>query len=189
VEHSELLEKLASALDRLGVRYAIVGSTASIVYGEPRFTNDIDVVIELWPQHIASFCNVFPGPEFYLSRSAVESAIQQQFQFNIIHPSSGLKIDCIVAKSDAFDQNQLSRAVPMMKEGGAYPIRLASPEDVIIKKMEYFRMGESEKHIRDICGILKAQRERIDRAYIRHWAQRMELTEIWDAVLARLEAG
>jgi predicted nucleotidyltransferase len=189
VEHSELLEKLARALDQLGVRYAIVGSTASIVYGEPRFTNDIDVVVELQPQNIDSFCGQFPGPDFYLSRSAVESAVRQQFQFNIIHPSSGLKIDCIVARPNAFDQIQLDRALPIMKEVGAYPIRLASPEDVIIKKMEYFRLGESEKHVRDICGILKSQGERIDRDYIRRWAERMDLTEIWDAILARLKAG
>jgi hypothetical protein len=189
VEHSELLEKLAVTLDGLGVGYAVVGSTASIIYGEPRFTNDIDVVVGLEPQHVDSFCHAFPSPEFYLSRTAVESAIRQRFQFNVIHPSSGLKIDCIVAKRDEFDQGQLSRAMPVVKEGGSYPIRVASPEDVIVKKMEYFRLGESEKHVRDICGILKAQGDRIDRDYIRRWAERMELVELWDAVLARLAAG
>ena len=94
MEHSELLDKLALTLDQLGVRYAVVGSTASTVYGEPRFTNDIDVVVELHRDQIDLLCQHFPSPEFYLSRSAAESAIRQRSQFNIIHPSSGLKISC-----------------------------------------------------------------------------------------------
>lgn len=68
-------------------------------------------------------------------------------------------------------------------------VRFAAPEDVIIKKLEYFRLGESEKHIRDICGMLKAQGNRIDRSYIQNWASEMGLTDIWNAVLARMAAG
>lgn len=186
MEHSELLERLASTLDALGVRYAVVGGTASIIYGEPRFTNDIDVVVELCPEHLDLFCSAFPPSEFYLSRSAVESAIRKRFQFNIIHPASGLKIDCIVAKGDEYDRSRLSRAMPVTKEGGTYPVRVAAPEDVIIKKMEYFRLGESEKHVRDISAILNQQGARIDREYIRQWAERMGLSEIWDAILQRI---
>jgi hypothetical protein len=55
--------------------------------------------------------------------------------------------------------------------------------------MEYFRLGQSEKHTRDICGILKGQGEQIDRAYIQTWAVKMGLTEIWNAILVRLSAG
>jgi hypothetical protein len=189
VEHSELLDKLALACDQLGVRYAVVGSTASTIYGEPRFTNDIDVVVELRPEHIDSLGQAFPHPEFYLSRPAAESAVRQRSQFNIIHPSSGLKIDCIVAKGDEFDQSRLNRAIPVTRGEGAYTVRFAAAEDVILKKMEYFRLGQSEKHARDICGILKGQGDRIDRQYIRHWAERMGLSEIWEAILVRLAAG
>lgn len=188
MEHSELLETFAVTLDRLGVSYAVVGSTASSIHGEPRFTNDIDVVVDLQPEHIESFVSAFPNPEFYLSRSAVESAVRKRFQFNIIHPTSGLKIDCIVANNDEFDQNRLRRATAVTREGGTYPVRVAAPEDVILKKMEYFRLGQSEKHVRDICGILKGQGDRIDRQYIREWAGRMGLTEIWEAIEARLLA-
>jgi hypothetical protein len=189
MEPSDLLRKVAEPLERLGVPYAVVGSMASTAYGELRFTNDVDVVMDLRTEHVEAFCSAFPAPEFYLSRSAVESAVLKRFQFKIIHPSSGLKADCIIAGSDPFNQNQLSRALRLPREGGAYVVRFASPEDVIIKKLEYFRLGESEKHVRDICGILKAQGDRIDRGYIRRWAQRMGLVDIWDAVLARIEAG
>jgi predicted nucleotidyltransferase len=189
MEQSELLRKMAETLDKLGIAYAVVGSTASTMYGDPRLTNDIDIVIDLQPHQVDAFCSEFPDAEFYLSRAAVESAVRKQFQFNIIHPASGFKVDCFIAGSDPFDRDQLDRAVRVPKEGGGYTVQFAAPEDVVIKKMEYFRIGESEKHIRDICGILKHEGTRIDRDYIGRWAERKGLAEIWGAILARLSAS
>lgn len=63
----------------------------------------------------------------------------------------------------------------------------ASPEDVIIKKMEFYREGGSEKHLRDITGILKISGDAVDQTYISEWAIHLGLTEIWDAILRRLE--
>lgn len=161
---------------------------ASMAFGEQRFTNDIDVLLALEPKHVEAFCDEFPGPEYYLRRAAVESAIRKQFQFNIIHPTSGLKIDCIISGTDAHLRSELARAIVINRDGGSYAVRFASPEDVIIKKLEYFQLGESEKHIRDICGILKVQGDRIDRPYILDWVKRKNIEEIWQAVLERLEA-
>jgi hypothetical protein len=189
VEHFELLCKVAEVLEKFCVPYIVVGSSASAAYGEPRFTNDIDIVVDLQPQHVESLCTEFPGPDYYLSRTAVESAIHKRFQFNLIHPASGLKVDFILSRADAYDRSQLQRAKTVMQPPLTRAVRFAAPEDVIIKKLEYFRLGESEKHIRDICGVLRTQGDRIDREYIRHWANEMGLNEIWDAVLARLAAG
>jgi hypothetical protein len=186
MEQSDLLRKIAVTFDKLVVRYAVVGSTASTLYGEPRLTNDIDVLAELQPQHVDAFCAEFSQAEYYLSRPAVESAVKKRFQFNIIHPSSGIKIDCFVAGGDEFDESQLRRSLSISRDTGAYSIRFATPEDVILKKMEYFQLGESEKHLRDIAGILRVAGERVDRTYIDEWAERKGLTEIWDAILARL---
>jgi predicted nucleotidyltransferase len=185
----ELLRKMATTLEKLGVPYAVVGSTASTAYGEARLTNDIDIVLDLQLGDVDRFCNEFPDPEFYLSRRAVESAVQRRFQFNIIHPTSGLKVDCILAGNNEFDRNQLARAIRVARKDAGYTVQFASPEDVILKKMEYFRLGQSEKHTRDICGILKEQGDRIDRDYIRQWAEKMDLTEIWEAILVRISTG
>lgn len=188
MELSDLLRKVAEALDSAGVAYAVVGSLASIAYGEPRFTNDIDVVVDLQPSHVAAFCAQFPAPDFYLSRPAVESAVQTRSMFNILHPASGFKVDCIVA-SDAFDRSELARAVARPTAGDRGVVRFATPEDVIVKKLEYFRLGESEKHLRDIAGIVQMQGERIDREYIRQWAERTNVLDIWEALLVRLAEG
>jgi hypothetical protein len=148
-------------------------------------TNDIDVVVDIAASQIEAFCAEFPSAEFYVSRPAVESAVSKRFQFNIIHPTSGSKIDCIVAGSDPFVAGELQRG-RLVKTVSGDIVRFASPEDVIIKKLEYFRLGESEKHLRDIAGIWQGQRESLDREYIRSWSEKKGLLDVWDAVLTRL---
>jgi hypothetical protein len=189
MEPSDLLRKVAVTLDKLGVAYIVVGSTASTLYGDPRFTNDIDVVLDLQPEQVEAFCAEFPDSEYYLSRAAVESAVRKRFQFNIVHPLSGFKVDCILVSGDAFDQSRLRRSIRVSIDRGVYEANFASAEDVIIKKMEYFQLGQSEKHARDILGILRQQGSRIDRRYIGEWAQRKGLADIWDAILVRLAEG
>ena len=84
MEHSELLRYVVGVIERLSLDYMVTGSVATIFFGEPRFTNDIDIVVDLGPDRIAEFCQAFPAPDFYLSEEAVREAVQQQAQFNII---------------------------------------------------------------------------------------------------------
>jgi hypothetical protein len=185
MEPSELLRRLAETLERLGIAYLVTGSMASGTYGEPRFTNDIDVIVVLPAEKVAAFCAAFPGPEFYCDPGMVADAVRDQFQFNILHPDSGLKVDVILAKDSPFDRSRLSRARRVVL-GPQFSPSFASPEDVILKKLEFYREGGSEKHIRDILGVLKVQGDRVDRAYITDWANRLGLTAEWDLVLAQL---
>lgn len=99
MNQAELLRYLVETFEALGIDYMISGSQASIYYGEPRFTQDIDVVAEVTPAHVPGLLERFPFPEFYLSEDAVREAIQVRGQFNIIHPGSGLKIGPWVLRS------------------------------------------------------------------------------------------
>jgi hypothetical protein len=157
-----------------------------MAYGEPRFTNDIDVVVALPLDLVDPFCASFPEPEFYCYRDAVVQAIRERFQFNIIHLESGLKIDVFVPGDSEFDRSRMARAVRVRGRFGTETC-FASPEDVIIKKLEYYREGESEKHVRDIAGVLKMLADRVDRNYIANWTTRLELAEIWQDVLRRVD--
>jgi hypothetical protein len=162
MEPAELLKHLSATLDRLEIPYLVTGSIASTTYGEPRFTNDIDVVVALKGSQEANLCAAFPSPDFYCSPEAVAQAVRDRFQFNIRHPASGLKVDVIVAGDSDFDRSRLSRG-RRLPAGNDFETTFAAPEDVILKKLEYYREGGSEKHLRDIVGILKVQGERIDR--------------------------
>ena len=186
MEQSELLDFLIEVFDRLDLGYLITGSVATSYYGEPRFTNDIDVVVELSGSRIRAFCRAFPAENFYLSQDAVRSAVREQRQFNIIHPATGLKVDVFVLNESAFDRSRFDRRrLEALEEGKS--AWLASPEDVVLKKLVYFEEGGSEKHIRDILGVLKVQGPKIDFDYIHVWAGKLNLSETWDTVRQEFE--
>ena len=185
MELDELLGKVVEAFERLHVSYLVTGSVASMAYGEPRLTNDIDVVAEIREEHIPGLLAAFPAETFYLSEDAIREAIQRQGQFNIIQPGSGLKVDVIIRKETPFDRSRFARA-RVAHPAETYEAAFASPEDVIIKKMDYYREGGSEKHLRDIAGILKVSAGEIDETYIVEWADRLGLRPIWDAIKRRL---
>jgi len=181
MDPSELLERLAGTLEDLGIPYLVTGSMATIAYGEPRFTNDIDVVIRLFEHQVDGLCDAFPFDEFYISRDTVREALEHRTQFNILHPDSGLKIDVMVADDSDFNHSRFERARPLSTAPAA-TVTFASPEDVIIKKLEFFKEGGSDKRLRDIAGVLAVMDDEIDRAYIERWVRRLGLTDAWDLV-------
>ncbi len=186
MELYELLKYLINVFEKLKIRYFITGSIASMFYGEPRFTNDIDVVADIKREHIPKLLELFPEDEFYLSKESILDAIKNQYQFNIIHPSSGLKIDVTIAKNDDFDKSRFERIREISPIEGTLT-KMAAPEDVIIMKMRYYKEGESEKHLRDIASILKISGDEIDKNYIELWAHKLNLIDIWKSILKKLE--
>jgi hypothetical protein len=185
MELFDLLKKIVKAFEKLNIPYLVTGSVASMAYGEPRLTNDIDIVAGIEDRHITGLIEEFQSDEFYISDSMIKEAIFRHGQFNIIHPSSGLKIDVMIKKNTSFDHSRFSRKKRLVPSE-SYEADFAAPEDVIIKKMEYYREGGSEKHLRDITGILKISSESVDIDYISEWADRLGLEDIWKLVQDRV---
>jgi hypothetical protein len=181
----ELLQRIVETLERLDVPYLVTGSVAAMAYGEPRLTNDIDIVAAIEERHIAALMAAFPPDEYYFSEEAIREAIRRRLQFNIIHPSSGLKVDVIIPKDTPFDTSRFGR-VRRIKPAESYMARFAAPEDIIIMKMQYYRDGGSEKHLRDITGILKVSRDEVDLNYIAEWSGRLGVTDVWEMILKRV---
>jgi hypothetical protein len=183
MDPSELLNRLSQTLEELHIPYLVTGSMATIAYGEPRFTNDIDVVIRMVGAQIDSFCAAFPMDEFYVSPDAVKDAVLRNGQFNILHPSTGLKIDVMVADQSDFNDSRFSRVHRLHVEKNR-EVSFASPEDVIIKKLAFYQEGGSEKHLLDIRGVLAVMGDEIDRSYINRWVVKLGLTAEWSTVCA-----
>lgn len=179
MDQDELLRRITQVLEREGVPYLVTGSVATIFYGEPRFTADIDIVVDLPVERVRNLCAAFPSPEFYLSEESARRAVRQRSQFNVLHPKSGLKVDLMVSERSAFDRSRFTRGHRLRPQED-YEATFASPEDVILKKMEYFREGKSEKHLRDIDGILRISGTDLDTGYIDHWAEVLGVLEIWE---------
>ena len=117
----------------------------------------------------------------------LDDAIQRQRQFNVIHTTSGNKADFIVPKRTAWGSQQLSRrqeitVVPGLKGFAAHP------EDVILGKLLYFREGASDRHLRDVAGMLQVSGELIDRDNVARWAAELGVLDIWQTILERFAA-
>ncbi len=174
----ELLRRVASALREIGAPYFVTGATATVVYGEPRLTNDIDVVVRLGSGQVEALLERFEPDEFYLDEEAAVRAVEIRSSFNLIHPASGLKVDFMVADESAYDESRFERAREVDVGEGELAY-FAAPEDVILKKLEYYQRGGSEKHLRDIAGILRVSGDELDREYIDDWSERLGLTAEW----------
>ena len=177
---SEFLADLVRRLERLDLEYALVGSIAAMSYGEPRATLDIDVVIALDASGLDALTGSFPAPEFYLSVEAAREAVRSNAQFNVIHPDSGMKVDFFVA-GDAVEESQIRRRLRRLILPGL-EAWCSPPEELIVKKLDYYKQGASDKHLRDIASMLRISPEEVDLERIRSMAGE-ETGPILDQVL------
>ncbi len=176
MELTELLQIVGEHLDRVGCERFVTGSVASTVFGEPRFTNDIDIVVRMDEQTASEFAKSFSGDEWYVSVEAAVASARARGMFNVIHVSSGLKADIIISRGTEHDEARFARVRRIeMPSGRQEPF--ASPEDVILKKLEFFREGRSSKHLRDIRSMIAVQGvASLDWQYLEEWAQRLGIS-------------
>ena len=178
--------RVADALTRIGVAYVIGGSFASSVYGEPRSTNDIDMVADLRQSDVDIFLDAV-GTEYYLSREAVVDAVREGGAFNVIHMPSAVKVDIFVAGEDAFDRERLQRRTPVSfsSDPDSVTLFVDTAEDTILRKLEWYRRGgeTSERQWRDVTGIVDVQSARLDRIYLREWAARLGVSDLTERLL------
>jgi hypothetical protein len=184
MDQLELMRFAVAALERLGLRYYVTGSMASMRYGEARLTNDIDIVIELPAHRVRELCAAFPEDDFYVSEDAAAHAALHGGQFNVIRPDAGLKVDFIVRPTHSPDHARFDRALRLATADGGDAL-FTSPEDSIVSKLDFFRQGESDKHLRDIASILKIRGDQLDLSYISSWVSTHGLDEVWAELLAR----
>jgi len=179
------LDKLglfASRLEELGAPYMVTGATAAIIYGQPRMTNDLDVVLSLNEENRARLLRIFPEDEFYVPPEAVirvEQGRSQRGHFNLIHHESGYKADIYLAASEPLHV----WALPLRRRrtwDENLQIWVAPPEYVVLRKLQFFREGGSSKHpadIRAICDVTG-----VDEALMAPWIASLGLEAVWDEI-------
>jgi hypothetical protein len=188
VEHElELIELVARVCEDLGLPYAIGGSMAAMAYSEYRTTSDIDVVLQLRAEDVPRLLSRFPKTEYYHDERAALEAVATGGQFNVVLMGESLKIDVHVA-GDPIAKLQISRARRLRSPLGVVA-SFSPPEELIIKKLEYYNVSGSERQLRDISTMLRIGGEEIDRGRIEELVNTYGLTDAWRAVLARLERG
>lgn len=180
---ADLIELFAQPLHQSGIRYFISGSVAAMLYGEPRVTHDIDLIVFLRNEDAARLGQIFPPPQFYVPPADVimaEIARERRGHFNLIHSDSGLKADFYPAGRDELHAWAFRHARQYAISGST--IALAPPEYVILRKLEYHREGGSEKHLRDIRAMLAVSGDQLDRDALHDWIARLGLEAEWQRI-------
>lgn len=188
-EPVEVTLKVTGVLEKLGIPYLIGGSLASALYGMVRTTQDSDIVAEMRPEHIHLFVSALED-EFYIDKEMIAESVQRNSSFNIIHRETMFKVDVFVPHPRPFLQSQLARA---QKQTFSFETevsaKFASPEDTILSKLEWYRMGGevSDRQWRDILGVLKTREGELELGYMLRWAQELKVLDLLERALKESE--
>ena len=182
--YREFAASIIDTLESLGVAYAIGGSFASNAYGEARLTLDIDISLVLPQSDVKRFVDAIQAQGYYITYDSIVDALVHDLPFNIIDATSGYKADLYLFKAAPLEQSILARNQRVEYDPDSHAsAMLYSPEDVIIYKLKYYLMGQSQKHLRDIGAILIVQADTLDRDYIAYWAGQISASDIWQQLL------
>ncbi len=180
------LAPVVTELERLGVDYQIGGSVASSAHGVPRSTNDVDLVVTLRMEHVAPLCAALRSA-YYADAELLADAVRRRSCANLIHLASGFKVDLFVRGESEYDRVAMDRVVlrGLGVESAAKQFRLSTPEDVLLRKLLWYRAGGevSDRQWGDVLGVLRLRRASLEWTYLRRWADQLGLSDL----LARAE--
>jgi hypothetical protein len=177
--YEEALVLVLRGLKESAIQFMITGPFASNVHGIPRATQDADIVIEADPTSLRRFLSGL-GQGFYVSTDAAMEALQREGMFNVLHLDTGFKVDLIIRKSRPFSRTEFARRerASLLGEDQWF----ATAEDIILAKLEWARMGQSERQFLDALNVAKVQGAALDRGYLREWSADLGV----EALLERL---
>jgi hypothetical protein len=186
VSQQGLLSQVVDALDALGIPYMVSGSIVSSLQGEPRATHDADLVIDISAEDLPALLAALDDPSLYLDDQAVLSAVSQRRMFNLIHTTSGDKVDFWPLTDTAFDGSRFSRRITV--EAMGMRLVVSAPEDTILKKLEWSRQsGGSEKQFGDALRVYEVQAGQLDEEYLREWAADLGVADLLARILDEAE--
>ena len=175
------LVPVVDVLEGLGVTYRIGGSVASATLGVPRSTLDVDLVCNLGSAQVRAFVAALEDA-YYVEAAAVRAAIGRGGSFNLIHLGTMMKVDVFLVRDGEFDRVSFERHVEraLSDEPGARSFSFRSPEDVVLRKLEWYRAGGevSERQWADTIGVLNVQGDALDYAYLQRWAERLGVADL-----------
>ena len=181
MSQQELLSRIIAALNSKQIPYMLTGGLATSLLGLPRYTQDIDLVVDLPSSNLPQLTHLFPEPEFYVDQQAAEQAIASKEMFQLLELASGDRVDFHLLTKDSFDTSRFARRQTTDYMGQR--LMLPTAEDLIIQKLRWAKQcGGSEKQLFDVLTIYEVQKENLDMAYIRYWVNTLELGDFYDKV-------
>lgn len=181
MDFRKLIGQIAKILDNLNIVYAVTGGYAVSVWGKPRSTLDIDVIVELLEPKIHDLAKALGAVSemSYIDEGMMLRAFERRGEFNFIHIESGIKVDFWVSGKDEFSKMELSRRIPKIIAGRK--VYFLSPEDLILNKLKWHKASGSELQLRDVEVIIRLQKQ-LDWKYLRKWAKHQSTLKIIDSI-------
>jgi hypothetical protein len=184
MKQEEFLTQIVQFLEVAGIPFMLAGSLSSSYHGQPRATNDFDLVIDPTTEQLDQFLELL-GSLFYVSPDAAREALAKRAMFNIIDFTDGWKADLIVRKNRPFSEEEMRRRQMGQIHGRSMPI--ASPEDVVLSKLEWNRISPSDRQLSDAWNVIVAQGPKLDRSYMRKWAPSLGVTDQLEELLRQAD--
>jgi len=180
-----LLVNIVGILNKLRIPYLITGGMAVMVWGRPRFTADIDIIVQIQPKDINSLEKALKSisDAGYIDIDSMQRALKLFGQFNFIEGESGIKVDFYILKKTPYNLSQLKRK--RIKTILGKNIYFSSPEDLILSKALWHKESYSDKQIEDIKSIIKISGEKLDYKYLDLWANKLDIEKILANLLTR----
>ena len=180
----EFLQKLIEALSNSNIPYMLSGSICSSFHGQPRATNDADIVIDPTQDQLIHFIKSL-GKDYYVSQQAALHALQDSLMFNVIDMQMGWKADFIVRKKRTYSEVEFSRRIRKAVMG--IELCILSPEDSILSKLEWSRAKESQVQLKDALGVLVVQWNDLNFDYLRKWAKELNVEDSLEQLMKEAE--
>ncbi len=179
---AEFLAEVVGRFDRLAIRYMVGGSTASSVYGEPRTTRDVDIVVEVDVDSLRLLFESFDPATVYIDSPATIEEVSPGQMFTLIDLVGGWKVDLVIRKDRSFSTLEFERRRPAELLGSR--VMVASAEDVLLAKLEWAAMSGSTRQVDDARGIVRVQGGVLDLDHLQFWADQLGVRAALDEVLA-----
>lgn len=178
---TDVLRRFVVALEGAAVPYMLTGSYASSFHSLPRATRDLDFVVAPTREQILSLVAALPRDEFYVDEQAALEALDTRGQFNAIDLESGWKADFIIQKLDPFNECEFRRRYRVTLDG--VELTIATAEDVVLAKLEWAKLGASDRQIEDVATLLRARARKLDWDYVDDWVRRLGVETQWIGAL------
>jgi hypothetical protein len=176
----DFLEKLIKKLDQQNIPYMLAGSVSSSLHGQPRATNDADIVIAPAEEQLIAFLKSL-GDDYYVNPDAARDAFKSNSVFNVIDIQNSWKADIIILKNRPFSTEEFQRRQKANIMG--LDAWVVSPEDVILSKLEWAKNSKSGQQLQDALGVATVQYDHLDRDYLHKWAKELQVESSLEELL------
>jgi predicted nucleotidyltransferase len=176
---TDVLRRIVERLDAARIPFMLTGSFVNAVYGSPRATQGIDLVIDPDENRLREFVRALSPAEYYADEEAAMEALRLESMFNVVDLATGWKVDLIIRKARAFSIDEFARRRRIELDGVS--LAVATAEDTIIAKLEWAQRGGSVRQLEDVASIVRLRGAELDVGRIEHWVTVLGLDEEWRA--------